>query len=136
MAVPNIANLTYIYGSTAYVNATTFANTAWTYSSGTSGTTALTGLTPATNYVNKIESLVASNYSANATTVTVQISDNTTFASGVAHNLAYQISVPANASLVISDKTTPFYITENQSLGVTSSASSAISVIACLETIG
>jgi len=136
MSVPNIAALTYIYGSTAYISPGTSATTSWTYSTGTSGTTTLTGLTPATNYVNKIETIIASNYTSSAVTVTLAISDNATYASGTAHYIAYQISVPPNASLVINDKTTPIYVTENQSLGVIAGTASALSVVACLETIG
>jgi len=49
--------------------------------------------------------------------------------------LAYQISVPANASLIISDKTTSFYITENQSLAVISGTSSALTYVASFEAI-
>jgi len=49
--------------------------------------------------------------------------------------LAYQISVPANASLIISDKTTSFYITENQSLAVISGTASALTYVASFEAI-
>jgi hypothetical protein len=47
----------------------------------------------------------------------------------------YNISVPANASLVISDKSTIFYITENQSLAANVTVASAISVLVSYETI-
>lgn len=49
--------------------------------------------------------------------------------------LAYQISVPANASLIVSDKTTAFYITENQSLAVISGTASALTYVASFEAI-
>ena len=49
--------------------------------------------------------------------------------------LAYQISIPANASLIVSDKTTAFYITENQSLGVISGTASALTYVASFEAI-
>jgi len=49
--------------------------------------------------------------------------------------MANVISVPPNASLVITDKTTSFYITENQSVGVTSSTGSALTYVASFEAI-
>jgi len=49
--------------------------------------------------------------------------------------LAYQISVPPNASLIVSDKTTAFYITENQSLAVISGTASALTYVASFEAI-
>ena len=55
--------------------------------------------------------------------------------SGTAYSLAYQISVPANASLIVTDKTTSFYITENQSVGVTSGTGSALTYVATFEAI-
>ena len=132
MANPNIVNLANIYGNTAYVTPSgNTANTSWTYN----GTTALTGLTPAANTVNRITSIVVSNSTANAASATVAISNNPTFASGIAYSMANVISVPPNASLVITDKTTSFYITENQSVGVTSSTGSALTYVASFEAI-
>jgi len=132
MANPNIVNVGNIYGNTAYVTpSSTSANTAWTYN----GTTALTGLTPATGTVNRITSIVISNITSSAASATVAISNNATFGSGTAYNMANVISVPPNASLVVTDKTTSFYVTENQSVGVTSSTSSALTYVATFEAI-
>lgn len=132
MANPNIVNVTSIYGNTAYVlPSTTGATTSWTYN----GATSLTGLTPATGTVNRITSIVVSNVTATAANATVQVSNNATFGSGTAYSIAYQISVPANASLIVTDKTTSFYITENQSVGVTSGTGSALVYVATFEAI-
>jgi len=133
MANPNIAALTSIYGNTAYVvPSTTGATTSWTYN----GSTSLTGLTPATNSVNKITGLIVSNTTASAAYATVGVGNNATFGSAtVIGYLAYQISVPANASLIIVDKTTDLYITENQSVGVTSGTASALTYTAIFEAI-
>ena len=133
MANPSIASLTSIYGNTAYVvPSTTSATTSWTYN----GSTALTGLTPATNTVNKITGLIVSNTTASAASATVGVGNNATFGSAtVIGYLAYQISVPANASLIIVDKTTDLYITENQSVGVTSGTASALTYTAIFEAI-
>jgi len=132
MANPNIVNVGNIYGNTAYVTpSSTSANTAWTYN----GTTALTGLTPAAGTVNRITSIVISNTTSSAASATVAISNNATFGSGTAYNMANVISVPPNASLVVTDKTTSFYVTENQSVGVTSSTARALTYFATFEAI-
>jgi hypothetical protein len=132
MANPNIVNVTTINGNTAYLtpNATS-ANVAWQYN----GTTSITGLTPASGQVIKIDNIVATNVTSAAANVSVAIADNPTYASGVAHYIAYQISVPPNAALTITDKTTAFYVTENQSIGVTVGTASAIHFVASFEAI-
>lgn len=133
MANPNIAALTTIKGNTAYVVPSgTTATTSWTYD----GTTSLTGLTPASGTVNKITGLVVSNTTASAVAATVGVGNNATFGSAtVIGYIAYQISVPANASLIVVDKTTDLYITENQSVGVTSGTGSALTFTAIFEAI-
>lgn len=133
MANPNIVNVTSIYGNTAYVVPSgTSATTSWTYN----GTTTLTGLTPASGTVNKIDSVVVSNTTASAVNCTVAIGNNATFASAtVTVYQAYQISVPANSSLIVVDKTTSFYVTESQSVAVTSATGSALTFVASFEAI-
>ena len=133
MANPNIVNVTSIYGNTAYViPSTTGATTSWTYN----GTTTLTGLTPAANTVNKIDNIVVSNTTSSAANCTVAVGNNATFGSAtVISYLAYQISVPPNSSVIVTDKTTSFYLTENQSVGVTSGTASALTYTASFEAI-
>ena len=132
MANPNILSITTLNGNTGYVlPASTAVSVAWTYN----GSTSLTGLTPAAGTVNKIESIVVSNTTGTAAAASVAISNNATFASGTAYYIAYQISVPANASLIITDKTTSFYVTENQSVGVISGTSSALTFVAAFDVI-
>jgi hypothetical protein len=133
MANPNIVNVTSIYGNTAYViPSTTSATTSWTYN----GTTTLAGLTPAASTVNKIDNIVVSNTTSSAANCTVAIGNNATFGSAtVISYLAYQISVPPNASVIVTDKTTAFYLTENQSVAVTSGTASALTYTASFEAI-
>ena len=132
MANPNIVNVTSIYGNVAYVTpSATSVSTAWTYN----GTTSLTGLTPASSTVNRVTGIVVTNVTASAANCTVAIANNATFGSGTAYYIAYQISVPPNSSLVVTDKTTSFYITENQSVGVTSGTASALNYVATFEAI-
>jgi hypothetical protein len=133
MANPNIAALTTIKGNTAYVIPSgTTATTSWTFD----GTTTLTGLTPAANTVNKITGIIVSNTTASPVAATVAIGNNPTFGSAtVTAYLAYQIAVPANASLIVVDKTTDVYITENQSVAVISGTGSALTFTAIFEAI-
>ena len=132
MANPNIVNVTSIYGNSAYViPASTSVSVAWTYN----GSTALTGLTPAAGTVNRVTSIVVSNVTSSAATATVAIANNSTYGSGTPYYIAYQISVPPNASVIVTDKTTSFYVTENQSVGVISGTSSALNYTATFEAI-
>ena len=122
MANPNIVNVTSIYGSTSYLVPTGTTATTWT------------ALTPAVGTVNKIDNIVASNVTGSAAAITVSI-NSATGGGGTAYRIAYQISVPANASLIITDKTTAFYVGETQSIVVTSGTASAIELTASFEAI-
>lgn len=66
--------------------------------------------------------------------MTVSI-NSATGGAGTAYRIAYQISVPPNASLIITDKTTAFYVGEGQSVVVTVGTASAIELTASLEAI-
>jgi hypothetical protein len=122
MANPNIIGASTIYGNTTYlIPANTSTNT-WT------------ALTPAVGTVNKIESIIASNVTANAATVTVSV-NSAISGGGTAYRIAYQISVPAYASLIITDKTTAFYVIETQSVVVTVGTASALELVASYEAI-
>jgi hypothetical protein len=132
MANPNLVNVGTIRGQTAYVipSAVT-VSVAWTYD----GITSLPGLTPAVNTVNKINSIMVSNVSGAAATITVGVSNNATYASGTPYYLAFQIAVPVGATLIIVDKTTPLYITENQSVGVIVGTASALNIVATFDVL-
>ncbi|NBP02530.1 MAG: hypothetical protein EBU90_20905 [Proteobacteria bacterium] len=133
MANPNILSTTSIKGGTAYVVPGTTSNvTSWTYD----GAISLTGLTPAANTINHITSMVVTNITSSAVTATVAIGNNPTFAnSNVISYAAYQVSVPSAASLVVVDKTTGFYVTENQSVAVVSGTANALTFMAAFEAI-
>ncbi len=122
MANPNIVAVTSIYGNTSYLIPSNTSATTWT------------ALTPAVGTVNKINNIVASNVTASAVAVTVSI-NSATGGGGTAYRIAYQISVPANASLIIVDKTTAFYCGESQSVVVTVGTGSAIELTASYEAI-
>ena len=132
MANPNLQASTSIFGNTAYViPSTTAVSVAWTYN----GSTTLTGLTPAAGSVNKVNNITVSNVSGAAATITIGVSNNATYASGTPYFLAFQIAVPVGATLIVVDKTTPLYITENQSVGVIVGTASALNIVASFEVV-
>jgi len=122
MANPNIVNVTSIYGSTSYLIPTTTTATAWT------------ALTPAASTVNKIDSIVATNVTGSAASITVSI-NSATAGGGTAYRLTYQTPVPANASLIVVDKSVGLYVGESQSIVVTSGTTNAIEMVATFEAI-
>lgn len=122
MANPNIVSVTSIYGNTSYLIPSTTNATTWT------------ALTPSAGTINKIDNIVASNVTASPVAVTVSI-NSATGGGGTAYRIAYQISVPANASLIITDKTTAFYVGEDQSVVVTVGTGSAIELTSSYEAI-
>jgi hypothetical protein len=122
MANPNIVNVTSIYGSTSYLIPSTTSATTWT------------ALTPASGTVNKIDNIVASNVTASVATVTVAI-NSAAAGAGTNYRLIYQVPVPVNASIVIVDKSTAFYLGEAQSIVVTVGTASAIELTSSFEAI-
>ena len=133
MANPNLIGVTAIRGNTAYVlpSVTTAGQTNWTHN----GTTALTGLTPAANSVNKINSIVVTNLTGSNASLYVSIANNATWGSGTAYYIAYNITVPPTSSIIVTDRTNYFYVTENQSVAVQTSVVSALSFVASFEVI-
>ena len=122
MANPNLINASSIYGNTSYLIPSTTSATTWT------------ALTPATGTVNKIDNLVASNVTGSNASVTVSI-NSAAAGGGTAYRLIYQVPVPINASIVIVDKSTAFYLGEAQSVVVTVGTASAIELTASYEAI-
>lgn len=121
MANPNIAALTTLTGNTTYLTP--------------SGTTAVVLLPNAASsgQVFRINQLVAANVDGtNAVDVTVSIYTNGAVAQGSAPSggtafpIASTISVPADASLIVVDKTTAIYLQEGTSITVTSGTASKI----------
>lgn len=122
MSNPNITIVSGMYGNTVSLIPTGTSATAWT------------ALTPATNVVNKINYISASNVTGSSAAITVSI-NNAINGGGTAVRLVYQVTVPANASLIITDKSTTFYLGESQSIVVTSGTTNAIEMIASYEAL-
>jgi hypothetical protein len=121
MAAPNIASLTTITGKTTYFTP--------------SGTTAVVLLpnAAASNNVLKINQIVVANVDGtNAVDATVSIYTNGAVAQGSAPSggtafpIASTVSVPADASLIVVDKTTGLYLEEGVSITITSGTASKL----------
>ena len=121
MAAPNIASLTTITGKTTYFTP--------------SGTTAVVLLTNAASSgtVLKVNQLVVANVDGtNAVDATVSIYTNGAVAQGsapsggTAYPIASTVSVPADASLIVVDKTTGLYLEENTCISITSGTASKL----------
>jgi len=109
MANPNIVNVTSIIGNSLSVAVLTTA-------------TQLASNAASSGKVFKINSIVIANIDGTAAAdVTVNIYSAAALG-GTASAIASTISVPADASLIVTDKTTAFYLLENQSIGALASA--------------
>jgi hypothetical protein len=121
MANPNIANVTTILGNTSTLLISTTANPF---------ATALVNNPAASNKVYKINSIVVANVDgASAADITIQIFSQDDLG-GTGTAIASTISVPADTTLIITDKTTSFYLLEDKSLGATASAANDL-VVTC-----
>jgi hypothetical protein len=123
MAAPNIVNVTTILAKTGNLTpANTSANV-------------LLANAASSGKVLKINMIIACNVDGtNAVDTTVAI--NTAAAgSGTSYPIASTISVPADASLIVSDKSTAFYLEEDESIVVTSGTSSKIAYTVSYEEI-
>jgi hypothetical protein len=123
MANPNIVNVTTIYGNTSSVSLTTTSATSLVSNAASSGK------------VFKINSIVAANVDGTtAADITINVYSAAALG-GTAYPIASTISVPADATLIITDKTTSFYLLENQSIGATAGTASDLVVTASWEEI-
>ena len=130
MANPNIVNVTSILGTTTYYTP--------------SGTSAVVLLPNAASSgtVFKINQIVAANVDGtNAVDTTVSIYSNGAVAQGsapsggTAYPIVSTVSVPADASLIVVDKTTAIYLMEGTSITVTSGTASGITYTISYEVI-
>jgi hypothetical protein len=121
MANPNIVNVTTIYGNTStYL----ISSTADPFA------TALVNNPATSGKVFKINSIVVANVDGtSACDVTIKIFSQDDLG-GTGTALASTISVPADSSLVVTDKTTAFYLLEDKSIGATASAANDL-VVTC-----
>ena len=123
MANPNIVSVNSIYGNT-----TGFALT-------TTLTNVLLANATASGKVYKIESILVSNITSAATNLTCQFHTAANGTGGSSFALANVISIPSSASLNLIDKTSTFYLMENQSIIGGASANTALQIVIAYEDI-
>lgn len=119
MANPNIVNVTTILGNTS---STLISSTADPFA------TALVSNAASSGKIYKINSIVAANVDgSSACDITIKIFSAAALG-GTGTAIASTISVPADATLIVTDKTTSFYLLEDKSIGATASAANDIVV--------
>mgnify|MGYP007089738142 CR=1 FL=1 len=123
MAAPNIVNVASVVGKTAYATpSNTTANV-------------LLANAASSNKVFKINQIVAANVDGtNAIDCTVAI-NSAANGGGTSYAIASTVSVPADASLIVVDKSTAIYLEEDKSIVVTSGTASKITYTVSYEEI-
>jgi|TARA_R110000796_G_scaffold102228_2_gene211171 hypothetical protein len=123
MANPNIVSVTSILGNTTFLTpANTTANT-------------LLSNAASSGDVLKINQIVAANVNGTSAVDTTVAVNNAAAGAGTSFPVVSTVSVPADASIIVTDKTTAIYLMENQSIVVTSGTTSGISYTISYEAI-
>ena len=123
MANPNIVNVTSILGENASVSLTSTSATSIVSNASASGK------------VLKINTLIVSNVDGtNACDITIN-KYSAAALGGSAFAIASTVSVPADASLIVVDKTTSIYLKEDESIGATAGTANDLIVTCSWEEI-
>ena len=117
MAAPNLIGATTINGKTTGTNLTT-ANATTVLNNAASSGKCL-----------KVNTVNACNYTAALATITVSYY-NAANVGGTQFQIVGNVSVPANSTLNVIDKSSQYYLEENSSLGATAGTANAI-IITC-----
>jgi hypothetical protein len=123
MAAPNIVNVATIIGKTSVVDLTTTDATSIISNSASSGK------------VFKVNTLIVSNVDGTSNaeiTVSLYSQDDI---GGTATEICKTVVVPADASLVVIDKTSFIYLEEDKSIGAIAGAASDLKVVCSYEEI-
>lgn len=123
MANPNIVNVAAIYGN----NSST--------SLSTTNATAIVNNPASSGKVFKVNMIMVANVDGtNAADITINKYSEDDLG-GTAYQIASTISVPADATLIVLDKTTAIYLKEDESIGATAGSASDLVVTASWEEI-
>ena len=123
MANPNIVSVTSILGNTTFLTPSDTAANVLLSNAASSGN------------VLKINQIVAANVNGTSAVDTTVAVNNAAAGAGTSFPVVSTVSVPADASIIVTDKTTAIYLMENQSIVVTSGTSSGISYTISYEAI-
>jgi len=123
MANPNIVNVTAIYGNNSSVSLTTTSATSLVSNAASSGK------------VYKINTIMVANVDGtNAADITIN-KYSAAALGGTAYPVVSTVSVPADATLIVLDKTTSIYLKEDESIGATAGTASDLVVTTSWEEI-
>jgi hypothetical protein len=123
MAAPNIVNVADIKGKTVYLDLSTTAVTALVSNAASSGK------------VFKLNNIFVSNINGtSAADITVSF-HTAAAAGGTAYKIASTISVPADSTLVVLDKSGAIYLEENTSISVQAGTAGFLQVVSSFEEI-
>jgi hypothetical protein len=121
MANPNIVNVSAIYGNTSSFLISSTANPF---------ATALINNPAASGKIFKINSIVVANVDGtSAADITINLYSQDDLG-GTGTALASTVSVPADSTLIVTDKSTGFYLLEDKSIGAVASAANDL-VVTC-----
>jgi hypothetical protein len=123
VANPNIVNVAAIYGENSSVSLTTTSATSLVSNAASSGK------------VYKINTIMVANVDGtNAADITIN-KYSAAALGGTAFPIVSTVSVPADATLIVLDKTTAIYLKENESIGATAGTASDLVVTTSWEEI-
>ena len=118
MAAPNVVNV-------ALINANSN-----TQILSTTSEIALLSNPSSSGKVYKVNTILVANQEVNANAVNVSVNVWSQAAlAGTGFPIAKAISIPGNASLIVIDKSTAFYLQENQSVGIKAGTANGVSVL-------
>ena len=124
MAAPNIVNVALINANSNVMTLSTTSEIGLLSNPASSGK------------VYKVNVIQVANRENNANAVNVTVNGYTAAAlGGSGFPIAQLISVPGNSTLVITDKSTSFYLEENESIGIKSGTSNGLAVMTSWEEI-
>lgn len=123
MANPNIVAVTSILGNTTFLTP-----------SDTSANVLLSNAAASGNVL-KINQIVAANVNGSSAVDTTVTINSAAAGGGTAYPIVSTVSVPADASLIVVDKTTAIYLMEDQSIVVTSGSANDIAYTISYEAI-
>jgi|LakMenEpi03Aug12_release.lakeMendotaPanAssembly.Ray.scaffolds.fasta_scaffold763048_2 hypothetical protein len=123
MAAPNLIGATTIYGRTAGNNIST-----------TSATMVLNNLANSGKCL-KINTLNVANYSSSAANITINFYPSTSNVTGTALPIVSGSAVPAFSTLNVIDKTSQYYLEENESIGAIAGFANVFAVTVSFEEI-
>lgn len=124
MAAPNIVNVALINANSNVMTLSTTSEIGLLSNPASSGK------------VYKVNVIQVANRENNANAVNVTVNVYTAAAlGGSGFPIAQLISVPGNSTLVITDKSTSFYLEENESIGIKSGTSNGLAVMTSWEEI-